>query len=258
MAITNVSDYQQQLYLRQIILPEIGESGQKKLQNSTVLVVGAGGLGSAMLYYLVASGIGNIILFDYDKVELSNLNRQILHNHLNLQQEKIFSAKEKLLALNPSLNLTLINKQANVENLVATMSDCEIAVDATDNFYTRFIINYVACQLEKPLVFGAVKAFSGQLALLKPNKKNPCYACFNPNIQTSKCDLPLAEKGILGATAGIVGSMQAMEVIKYLLDLHLGVFNKMLVFDFLQQKQKSLLLQKNKNCPHCSYVISTN
>jgi molybdopterin/thiamine biosynthesis adenylyltransferase len=252
MTTSSFSAYQQQLYLRQIILPEIGEEGQEKLQKAKVLVVGAGGLGSSVLYYLVSAGIGNIVLFDYDKVELSNLNRQILHNHLNLQQEKVFSAKEKLLALNPSLNLTLINQKADFTNLIKAMSDCQIMVDATDNFNSRFLINSVSCYLEKPLVFGAVKAFNGHLALLKPNKKNPCYACFNPNIENIKQDLPLIEKGIIGATAGIIGAMQAMETIKYLLDLHLNVFNKMFIFDFLKQNQKSLLLQKNKNCPQCS------
>lgn len=247
-----LSSYQQELYLRQVVLPEIGEIGQEKLQQAKVLVVGAGGLGSALLYYLVCAGIGNIVLFDFDKVELSNLNRQILHNHLNLQQNKTLSAKEKLLALNPSLNLTIITQSANFNNISQACDDCHIMVDATDNFYTRFIINEVACKLEKPLVFGAVKGFSGQIALLKPNKKNPCYACFNPNIIKTKQDLPLAEKGILGATAGIVGSMQAIETIKYLLDLHQNIFNKMLVFDFLKQRQKSLVLQKNKHCLHCS------
>ena len=246
-----LSSYQHELYLRQVALPEIGEIGQEKLHQAKVLVVGAGGLGSALLYYLVCAGVGNIVLFDFDKVELSNLNRQILHNHLNLQQNKTFSAQEKLLALNPSLNLTIVNQQANFSNLSEACANCHIMIDATDNFYTRFIINEVACHFEKPLVFGAVKAFSGQLALLKPNKKNPCYACFNPNISHIKQDSPLVEKGILGATAGIIGSMQAMETIKYLLDLHQNIFNKMLVFDFLKQQKKTLVLQKNKHCPHC-------
>lgn len=247
-----LSSYQQELYLRQIILPEIGEIGQEKLQQAKVLVVGAGGLGSALLYYLVCAGVGNIVLFDFDKVELSNLNRQILHNHLNLQQNKTLSAREKLLALNPSLNLTIISQQANFNNLSQACADCHVIVDATDNFYTRFIINQVVCKFEKTLVFGAVKAFSGQLALLKPNKKNPCYACFNPNISHVKQDLPVIEKGIVGATAGIIGSMQAMETIKYLLDLHQDIFNKMLIFDFLKQQQKFLILQKNKQCLHCN------
>jgi adenylyltransferase/sulfurtransferase len=246
-----LTTYQHQLYLRQIILPEIGEAGQEKLQKSRVLVVGAGGLGSAILYYLVSAGIGHVVLFDYDKVELSNLNRQILHTHLNLQQQKTISAQEKLLALNPSLELKIINKPAELDLLLCEATNCDIMVDATDNFYTRFIINKVACQLAKPFVFGAVKAFNGQLALFKPNKNNPCYACFNPHIQTTKQDLPITEKGILGATAGIIGSMQAMETIKYLVNLHSNNFNKILTFDFLKQTQKIFTLTKNESCSQC-------
>lgn len=248
-----LTDSQKQRYLRNTILSEIGEEGQEKLLAAKVLVVGAGGLGSPVLFYLAAAGVGNIGVIDDDVVELSNLQRQVIHNVENLNQKKVESAREKISALNPDVNLKIFPQRANRESLRKICSDYDFILDATDNFPTRFIINEIAHQQKKPLIFAAVKAFAGQVSVFKSfEKNNPCYACFNPNIVDENFSLPLSEKGILGSVAGTIGALQATTTIKEILGIGESLVGKILIFDFLKNDFRKVSLKKNSVCKVCS------
>ena len=178
-----INKTQQQRYIRNIILPEISESGQEKLLRARVLVVGAGGLGSPVLLYLAAVGVGNIGVIDDDVVELSNLQRQIIHNEKNLGQKKVASAAAKISLLNSDVKLEIFSQRATRESLRKICPDYDFILDATDNFPTRFLINEICHEQKKPLIFAAVKGFLGQVSTFKSyQKNNPCYACFNSNI----------------------------------------------------------------------------
>lgn len=249
----SLNENQKQRYLRNTILPEIGEDGQEKLLSARVLIIGAGGLGSPLLFYLAAAGVGNIGVMDDDVVELSNLQRQVIHNVENLGEKKVVSAKEKILALNPEINLEIFEVRANRETLKKISANYDFILDATDNFPTRFIINEISHQQKKPLIFAAVKGFLGQVSVFKSyEKNNPCYACFNPNIVDENFSLPLSEKGILGSVAGTIGALQATTTIKEILEIGEDLIGKILIFDFLKNEFRKVKLQKNSNCKICA------
>lgn len=250
-----LTDSQKQRYLRNIILPEIGEGGQKKLLQAKVLVIGAGGLGSPALLYLAAAGVGNIGVIDDDVVELSNLQRQVIHSEKNLGEKKVQSAKEKILALNSEVNLEIFEIRATRVSLEQIIPNYDFILDATDNFSTRFLINEVCHKLCKPLIFAAVKGFLGQVSVFKSYKKNsenPCYACFNPNIPDENFSLPLAEKGILGSVAGTIGALQATAAIREVLGIGESLVGKILIFDFLKNDFRKVTLKKETSCKICS------
>ena len=247
-----LNQQQLELYSRNILIKEIGEIGQQKLLQSKILVIGAGGLGSSLLQYLACAGIGSLGIIDNDKVELSNLQRQIIHDFSKINLRKVDSAEEKLQKLNPTLNLQTYAIRANYQNLTEIIKDYEIVIDATDNFPTRFVINQVCFEQKKPLVFGAVKGFQGQLSIFKAYENNqPCYACFNSNIVDEKFELPLSEKGILGAVAGSFGAMQALYAIKEILQIGENICGKILIFDFLKNDFRKSILRKNPHCKIC-------
>lgn len=247
-----LTENQKQRYLRNTILPEITESGQEKLLRAKVLVVGAGGLGSPVLFYLAAAGVGNIGVIDDDVVELSNLQRQVIHNVANLGEKKVASAKEKISALNPDVNLEIFPLRANRESLRKISANYDFILDATDNFPTRFIINEIAHEQKKPLIFAAVKGFLGQVSTFKSyENSNPCYACFNPNIVDENFSLPLSEKGILGSVAGTVGALQATTTINEILGIGESLVGKILIFDFLKNEFRKTILKKNPSCKIC-------
>lgn len=254
-----LSDSQQQRYLRNTILPEIGEEGQEKLLSAKVLVIGAGGLGSPALLYLAAAGVGNIGVIDDDVVELSNLQRQVIHNQKNLGEKKVLSAKEKILALNEDVNLQIFDTRATSESLREIMPSYDFVLDCTDNFPTRFVLNKICHELCKPLIFAAVKGFLGQVSVFKSWDKttaNPCYACFNPNVVDESFSLPLSEKGILGSVAGTIGALQATTTIREILQIDRGekgsLVGKILLFDFLKNDFRKVALKKNPSCKICS------
>ena len=247
-----LTDSQKQRYLRNTILPEIGEAGQEKLLRARVLVVGAGGLGSPVLFYLAAAGVGNIGVIDDDAVELSNLQRQVIHNEKNLGQKKVESAREKISALNPDVKLEIFPLRANRESLRKICIDYDFILDATDNFPTRFIINEIAHEQKKPLIFAAVKGFAGQVSVFKSfEKTSPCYACFNHNIVDENFSLPLSEKGILGSVAGAIGALQATTTIREILGVGESLVGKILIFDFLTNNFRKVRLSKNPGCKIC-------
>ncbi len=248
-----LSKNQEQRYLRNIILPEITVAGQEKLLRAKVLVVGAGGLGSPVLFYLAAAGIGNIGVIDDDIVEISNLQRQVIHNQTNLGQKKVLSAKEKISLLNDDVKLTVYEERATRASFENIGREYDFILDATDNFPTRFIINEVCHKLHKPLIFAAVKGFLGQVSVFKSwEKANPCYACFNPNIVDESFSLPLSEKGILGAVAGTVGALQATTTVKEILGIGESLVGKILIFDFLQNNFRKVGLRKGFGCKVCN------
>ena len=247
-----INQTQKERYLRNTILPQIGEAGQEKLLQAKVLVIGAGGLGSPAIYYLAAAGVGNIGVVDDDVVELSNLQRQIIHNQNDLGRKKVESAKEKINLLNDDVKIDIYPIRINHQNLTDLVQNYDFILDATDNFSTRFIINQVCHQQQKPLIFAAVKGFLGQVSTFKSYQKdNPCYACFNPNIVDENFSLPLSEKGILGAVAGTVGALQATTAIKEILGTGESLVGKILVFDFLKNEFRKINLRKNSNCSVC-------
>lgn len=250
MSLTNS---QKERYLRNLVLPEIGEEGQEKLLNARILIVGAGGLGSPALFYLAAAGVGNIGVIDDDVVELSNLQRQIIHNVDNLDQKKVHSAKEKITALNPDVNLEIFDIRADRDSLRKISANYDFILDATDNFPTRFIINEICFEQKKPLIFAAVKGFLGQVSTFKAyENNNPCYACFNPNIVSEGFTLPLSEKGILGSVAGTGGALQATTTIKEILSIGESLVGKILIFDMLDNNFRRVVLKKNALCKTCS------
>lgn len=239
-------------YLRNIILPEIGEAGQEKLLQAKILVIGAGGLGSPVIFYLAAAGVGNIGIVDDDTVELSNLQRQIIHNQKDLGRKKVASAKKKVELLNEDVKVKIYPIRINQKNLSEIVKNYDFILDATDNFPTRFIINKVCHTQKKPLIFAAVKGFLGQVAVFKSyQNNNPCYACFNPNIVDENFFLPLSEKGILGAVAGTIGALQATTTIKEILKIGENLVGKILVFDFLKNEFRKIVLKKNSHCQIC-------
>jgi len=248
-----LSDQQKQRYLRNTILSEISESGQEKLLRARVLVVGAGGLGSPALFYLAAAGVGNIGVIDDDDVELSNLQRQIIHNEKNLGQKKVASAAAKIFLLNSDVKLEIFSQRATRESLRKISANYDFILDCSDNFPTRFIINEFCHQQKKPLIFAAVKGFLGQVAVFKSyENNNPCYACFNPNIVDENFSLPLSEKGILGSVAGTIGALQATTAIKEILRIEESLVGKILIFDFLKNEFRKVGLKKKSNCTICS------
>ncbi len=248
-----LTETQKQRYLRNTILPEIGEEGQEKLLQAKVLVIGAGGLGSPALYYLAAAGVGNIGIMDDDVVELSNLQRQIMHNMNNLGRRKVVSAEEKISKLNSDINLEIFDERATHKSLTKIIQNYDYVLDATDNFPTRFVINQVCHEQKKPLIFAAAKGFLGQVSVFKYYENdNPCYACSNTNIVGEDFSLPLSEKGILGAVAGTVGALQATTTIKEILGIKESLVGKILIFDFLKNEFRKTKLAKNSSCKVCS------
>ncbi len=232
-------------YERQIMLDGIGIKGQEKLKFSKVLIAGIGGLGSPAAYYLAAAGVGTIGLADFDEVSLSNLNRQILHRTSDVGRLKVDSAAEKLSLLNPNVKINKHNIKLTAGNIADEVKDYDVIIDAADNFETRFLINDSCYFLQKPVVEGAVCGFEGILMTIVPGK-TPCYRCLYP-------DLPKGEpfKGIIGMTAGMIGSLQAFEAVKLLLGIGEPLLGRLLIFDGLNASFRVIDWSKKRNCPFC-------
>lgn len=238
---------QKERYQRQLILEQIGETGQEKLKNSKVLVIGAGGLGSSVLYYLTAAGIGTVGVLDYDIVNLSNLNRQILHNTNDIGALKVDSAFEKLNKLNPECTIITLPLKLDNSNSYDIFKNYDIIVDATDNLETRIVINKTCQNLKIPLVHGAILGFEG-IIISMDFISTPCLMCLynNYNRRTSTSLI-----GVFGATAGTIGSLQAQEVIKIVLNIGEPLFNKILTYNGLKMDFNITEFKKDSNCPIC-------
>lgn len=237
-------------YSRHILLPEIGGSGQTKLSQAKVFVVGTGGLGSPAAFYLAAAGVGTLGLIDDDVVDLSNLQRQILHATPDLNRPKVESAKAKLTALNPECNVITHHYRLTAENVLDLIADYDIVVDGTDNFPTRYLINDACVIAKKPLVHGGILRFNGQVMTIKPGE-GPCFRCIFREPPPAGAVPTCAEAGVLGAVAGIIGVIQATEVIKLVLGKGDPLVGRILTLDALKLKFRDVKISRNPACPVC-------
>ncbi len=237
-------------YSRHIILPEVGGKGQKKLLSSRVLLIGAGGLGSPAAYYLAAAGIGTIGIVDFDIVDISNLQRQILHSTNDIGKPKVESAKETLTALNPDIKVISYKEKLTSENIFGIIKDYDVIVDGCDNFPTRYLVNDACVLSGKVNIHGSIFRFEGQATVFDP-KNGPCYRCLYPEPPPPGMVPSCQEAGVLGVLPGIIGTIQAVETIKILLGIGKTLTGRLLIFDALKMSFRELKLKKNPQCPLC-------
>ncbi len=245
------TDSQINRYSRQMILKEVGGKGQKKLQDAKVLVIGAGGLGSPAALYLVAAGIGTLGLTDGDVVDLSNLQRQILHTTDRIGVSKVESGGQLLSALNPETTLELYPEHVSKENIMPLLEKYDIILDGSDNFSTRFLINDACFFAKKTLISGSIFRFEGQLATIKPHEGFPCYRCLYPEPPPAGLVPNCQEAGVLGALAGTIGVLQANEAIKEILGLGETLADRLLLYDALDMTFRKVGRPKDPDCPLC-------
>ena len=231
---------------KQIILKKIGLSGQKKLLSSNVLVVGAGGLGCPLITYLAASGVGTIGIIDFDKVEISNLNRQTIFEMNDLGKFKVDQAKKKINKINKKIKIITFNKKLNFKNIKNIFKKFNIICDGTDNFNTRYLINDYCKKNKKILISAAISKFEGHLFKFNFKKKGPCFRCFMPDIPDTQNNCQT--EGIFSPVAGIMGSLQTNEVLKTILNLKNDLSNQILIFDSLKTEFRKLKIAVNKKC----------
>ncbi|MBI2756956.1 MAG: molybdopterin-synthase adenylyltransferase MoeB [Chloroflexi bacterium] len=236
-------------YARHIILPEVGSVGQRKLLAAKVLLIGAGGLGSPASMYLAAAGVGTIGIVDYDTVDLSNLHRQIVHGHHNIGKAKVDSVAERLADINPDTRVVTHNEPISSENAREIIGQYDIVVNGSDNFPTRYLVNDACYLLGKPLVDGSLFRFEGRATVYEPGKG--CYRCLFP-APPAPGEVPsCAEAGVLGAMCGVVGTIQAIETIKLILDLGVSLAGRLLIFDSLEMEFREFKVRRDPSCPLC-------
>ncbi len=244
------TDEQIKRYSRQIILPHVGGKGQKKLLQAKVLIIGAGGLGSPAAFYLAAAGVGKIGLVDNDEVEISNLQRQILHSTSNIGRPKTSSAKERLTDLNPDVEVIAHEARVTSENILNIIKDYDIVIDGSDNFPTRYLVNDACVMADKPLSHGGIFRFDGQAITILPGE-GPCYRCLFSEPPPPGLVPSCQEAGILGAVAGVIGVIQANEVLKFILNIGELLVGKLLIFNALESSFRQVSVPQDKNCPVC-------
>ena len=237
-------------YSRHLILPEVGMEGQRRLKAARVLCVGTGGLGSPMALYLTAAGIGTLGLVDFDVVDASNLQRQIIHSTKDIGRKKIDSAEEKLSALNPAIKIVKHETMLSSANALDNLKDYDIVADGTDNFPTRYLVNDACVLLGKPNVYGSIFRFEGQASVFA-TEAGPCYRCLYPEPPPPGLVPSCAEGGVLGILPGLVGVIQATEVIKLILGKGESLVGRLLLVDALNMRFRELKLRKNPECPVC-------
>ena len=241
---------QRNRYQRHLLLPEVGEAGQLKLLDSKVLLLGAGGLGSPAALYLAAAGVGTIGIIDMDVVDASNLQRQILHNFDRIGMRKVDSAKQTLTAINPDLKVNTYDVRLGANNVLDIIDGYDVIVDGTDNFPTRYLVNDAALVKGIPVVHGSIFRFEGQVTVFRPYV-GPCYRCMIPEPPPPEMAPSCAEAGVLGVLPGIVGSIQAIETIKLLLDLGDPLVGRLLTYDSLDQSFRTFKVRRDPTCPVC-------
>lgn len=237
-------------YSRHLLIPEVGLEGQRKLKNSSALIVGTGGLGSPVSMYLAAAGVGRIGLVDYDVVDSSNLQRQIIHGTSTIGKLKVDSAKAKLQDLNPDIQVDTYNEPYTSENALRIAQDYDIILDGTDNFPTRYLTNDVAVLLGKPNVYASIFRFDGQVSVFYA-KEGPCYRCLFPEPPPPGLVPSCAEGGVLGVLPGTIGTLQATEALKVLLGIGEPLIGKLLLYNALDMSFDFVKLKKNPNCRVC-------
>lgn len=247
----NFSDEQLLHYSRQIMLPHFGVEGQQQLQEAHILIMGVGGLGSPAAMYLAAAGVGTLTLVDFDTVDNSNLQRQIVHNTSSVGSSKVSSAENTLLKINPETTIHCIDKKLTLDELKPLLKDISCVIDATDNFDTRFLINRACVSQKTALISAAAIQFEGQISVFDLRQKNsPCYACLysEGGEENTNC----SDNGILAPVVGILGSMQALEAIKLICGIGETLQNRLLIFDALALQWRTMKLNKDPNCVVCN------
>ena len=238
-------------YNRQIMMPDFGIEGQRKFIDSTVLIIGLGGLGSPVAMYLAGSGVGHLVLNDFDNVELSNLQRQIVHTSESVGMSKVESAVRTLTALNPEIQVTGINRKLSEDELFEQVERADVVVDATDNFDIRFAVNQACVQTRTPLVSGAAIRMEGQMTVYRPDlDDSPCFRClYGPDDEP---DERCSETGVLGSLCGTIGALQATEVLKIIAGVGETIHGRLILFDAARVEWQEVRIQKDEHCPVCS------
>lgn len=238
------------------MLPEIDAAGQMKLAEAKVLIIGIGGLGSAASIYLAAAGVGHLILVDHDKVDLSNLQRQIVHTTASIGKRKVESARATLTALNPEIKITTIDYRLDGKQMEQQVALADIVIDASDNFETRFAINAASVKTGTPLVSGAAIRFEAQVSVFNPrNPDSPCYRCLYGN--DANVDLTCTANGVIAPLLGIIGSIQACETMKLIMGIGQSLAGRLLLLDAMTMEWHTAKLPKDPNCPVCSQTNRT-
>ena len=246
----NFSNEQIERYSRHIILTEVGGLGQTKLLESKILVIGAGGLGSPTALYLAAAGVETLGIIDHDIVDISNLQRQILHGTSDVGQSKVVSAKATLNEINPDVEIVMYQQRLSSENVFQLFEDYDLVIDGCDNFPTRYLINDACVMMGKPNIHGSIFQFEGQVTIFYPGK-GPCYRCLYPSPPPPGMAPSCQEAGVFGVLPGIVGSVQAVEAIKVLLEIGDPLIGQLLLFDALGMSFKRMRLHQDSECPIC-------
>jgi sulfur-carrier protein adenylyltransferase/sulfurtransferase len=247
---TTLSAEQRDRYQRHLLLPEVGEQGQLRLLDSKVLLLGAGGLGSPAALYLAAAGVGSIGIIDMDVVDASNLQRQVLHNVDRIGERKVDSAKKTLTSLNPDVSVATYDVRLAADNILSIIEGYDLIVDGTDNFPTRYLVNDASVLTGIPVVHGSIFRFEGQVTVFD-STRGPCYRCLLPEPPPAELAPSCAEAGVLGVLPGIIGSIQALEAIKVLLDLGDPLIGRLLSYDALEESFRTFTLRKDPECPAC-------
>jgi molybdopterin/thiamine biosynthesis adenylyltransferase/rhodanese-related sulfurtransferase len=237
-------------YSRHLLIPEVGLEGQRKLKSSSVLVIGTGGLGSPVALYLAAAGIGQIGLVDYDVVDFSNLQRQVIHGTSNLGKLKVESARQRMLDINPDIQVTVYNEPFTSENAMRIAADYEILIDGTDNFPTRYLVNDLCVLTGKANVYGSIFRFEGQVSVFDA-RRGPCYRCLFPEPPPPGLVPSCAEGGVLGVLPGTIGTLQATEALKLILGIGEPLIGKLMLYNALDMSFDFVKLRKNPNCKVC-------
>jgi adenylyltransferase/sulfurtransferase len=251
-----LTDAQFHRYARHLILDEIGEEGQAKLLAARALVIGAGGLGAPLLLYLAAAGVGTLGIVDNDTVELSNLQRQIIHATPRLGRPKVESAGVAIGELDPEIRVELHNERLTAENVDRLVEAYDLVADGSDNFTTRYLVNDACVRAKKPFVSGALLRFEGQLSTFKPHAgpAHPCYRCLFPEAPPAGSTPRCEEAGILGAVAGVIGTLQATEVLKELLGLGQSLSGSLLMYNALETSFYRVKVPRDPQCPACGHA----
>ena len=241
-------------YGRHLTIPEVGEEGQARLLDSKVLMVGAGGLGSPAAYYLAAAGVGHLVIVDDDVVDRSNLQRQILHTDDRVGTPKVDSARATLQGLNPSVEITTCAERLTSANVDELFAGCDVIVDGSDNFATRYLVNDACVKLDIPNVHGSIFRFEGQVSVFWPGysqRRGPCYRCLFPEPPPPELAPSCAEAGVLGVLPGVIGTLEAIEAVKILLGIGDPLVGRLMVYDALRQRFTELKVDHNPQCPRC-------
>ena len=248
--LTELSPKELSRYARHLSLPEVGRQGQTRLKNSRVLIVGVGGLGSPVALYLAAAGVGTLGLVDFDEVDITNLQRQILHGTEEIGKPKLESAKRRISSVNPNVQIVKHSCRLDSDNALEIMENYDVVVDGTDNFPTRYLVNDACVLLGKPNVYGSIFRWEGQVSVFAKDG-GPCYRCLFREPPPPGLVPNCAEAGVLGVLPGVVGSLQALEVIKLILDEGDSLVGRLLIFDALELKWREVKLKHNPDCPVC-------